>query len=418
MNEQRDFARSVSSWLVERAGSNTPGYLDDVLARTQRTRQRPAWSSLERWLPVQTTLRLVPVPRMAWLLFVIGLVAALFAAYVVGTHPRHLPSLFGPARNGPIVFGGTDSDIYRLDPLTGATTALVIGSSSDSAPLLSPNGTRLLFVRDSSTDSTTDAKSGTIMVSNDDGTNVRALTGQLTAMSDPTWSHDGSRIAVSSELGGKSTLQVFTVDGSSQPSVIDTGGMTAFYLTFRPDDRELIFRASLGGTDGLYAVGVDGRGLRTIVPPGTGDYASVSPDGTKVAYQVWDGVAGSIHVADVSTGRDLTPQFNPPPGGGIIDDNPVWSPDGTSLVFVRYHGGNGFHLAVMAARGGSVLEIGPLVPTNSGRAFAQFSPDGTSILAYFAADRSTWLLDPSGVAADRRLPTSIVEPSTWQRLGS
>jgi Tol biopolymer transport system component len=418
MNEQRDFARSVSGWLVERAGSNTPGYLGDVLARTQRTRQRPAWSSLERWLPVQTTLRLAPVPRMAWLVLVIALAAALAVAYVVGTHPRHLPSLFGPARNGPIVYGGTDNDIYRLDPVTGTTTALVAGSSSDSGPLLSPDGTRMLVLRGAVTDPTTGAKAGTIMVANEDGTNVRALTGQLTAMSDPAWSHDGSRIAVSSQLDGRSTLQVLNVDGSSQPVLIDTGGTTSFYLTFGAGDRELIFRGSLGATDGIFAVGVDGHGLRTIVAAGTGDYANVSPDGTKVGYQIWDGTAGSIHIADVSTGRDKTPVLNPPPGGGLVDDNPVWSPDGTQLVFVRYHGGNGYHLAVVAAAGGPVHEIGPLVPTNSGRAYTQFSPDGTSILAFFAADRSTWLLDPSGVAADRRLPTTIVEPSTWQRMGN
>jgi len=367
---------------------------------------------------VQTTLRFAPVPRLAWLVLVVGLVAALAVAYIVGTSQRHRPLPFGPARNGPIVYGGTDNDIYRLDPVTGATTALITGSSTDGAPLLSPDGTRLLFLRGSVTDPATEAKSGTIMVANDDGTNVRALTGQLTAMRDPAWSHDGTRIAVSSYADGRPTLQVFAVDGSSQPTVIDTDGMPSYYLTFGAGDRELIFRGSVGATDGLYAVGVDGRGLRTIVPPGTGDYANVSPDGTKVAYQVWDGTAGSIHVADVSSGRDLTPVLDPPSGAGLVDDNPVWSPDGTQLVFVRYHGSNGYHLAVAAASGGPVREIGPLVPTNSGRAYAQFSPDGTSILAYFAADHSTWLLDPSGRIAARRLPTSIVEPSTWQRLGT
>ena len=105
MKEQRAFARFVSVWLDERAGSNSPGYLDEILARTLRTRQRPAWSSLERWLPMETTLRLNAVPRFAWLFVVLTVVIALALIAVVGSRPHKLPSLFGPARNGTIVFG-------------------------------------------------------------------------------------------------------------------------------------------------------------------------------------------------------------------------------------------------------------------------------------------------------------------------
>ena len=62
------FDRTVSDWLDEQAGHGMPDYLDETLARTTRTRQRPWWSSLERWLPVQTTLRFAPaLPGVAWL---------------------------------------------------------------------------------------------------------------------------------------------------------------------------------------------------------------------------------------------------------------------------------------------------------------------------------------------------------------
>ena len=55
------FERTVSDWLDEQAGHGMPGYLDETLARTTRTRQRPAWSSLERWLPVDLTAQTVPL---------------------------------------------------------------------------------------------------------------------------------------------------------------------------------------------------------------------------------------------------------------------------------------------------------------------------------------------------------------------
>ena len=57
------FERTLSDWLDEQAGRGVPDYLDEVLARTTRTRQRPAWSSLERWLPMDPTAP--PRPRPA-----------------------------------------------------------------------------------------------------------------------------------------------------------------------------------------------------------------------------------------------------------------------------------------------------------------------------------------------------------------
>ena len=83
------FDRTVSDWLDVQAGRGSPDYLDETLARTTRTRQRPWWASPERWLPVQTTLRLAPAPRVAWLLAVLALVIALGAAVlVIGSRHR------------------------------------------------------------------------------------------------------------------------------------------------------------------------------------------------------------------------------------------------------------------------------------------------------------------------------------------
>ena len=52
------FERTVSDWLDEQAGQGMPSYLDETLARTTRTRQRPWWSSPERWLPMDMTTNL------------------------------------------------------------------------------------------------------------------------------------------------------------------------------------------------------------------------------------------------------------------------------------------------------------------------------------------------------------------------
>jgi hypothetical protein len=36
-------------------------------------------------------------------------------------------------------------------------------------------------------------------------------------------------------------------------------------------------------------------------------------------------------------------------------------------------------------------------------------------LAYYNADKSTWMLDTTG-GPGRQLPSSIADPATWQRL--
>ncbi|MEX1168850.1 MAG: hypothetical protein WEE50_01780, partial [Chloroflexota bacterium] len=46
------FERQLPVLLTELAEPRTPDYLDDLLWQTANTSQRPAWSLLERWLPM------------------------------------------------------------------------------------------------------------------------------------------------------------------------------------------------------------------------------------------------------------------------------------------------------------------------------------------------------------------------------
>ena len=93
-----------------------PTYRDHVLQQTARTRQRPAWSILGRWLPMVDIARQpVLAPRLPWRAIGLGLVllallVALVAALVVGGRPS-LPAPFGLARNGLVAYA-SGGDIY------------------------------------------------------------------------------------------------------------------------------------------------------------------------------------------------------------------------------------------------------------------------------------------------------------------
>ena len=428
MNRDDGFDLKVSAWLHEDAEHRVPQHLDAVLRRTRTERQRPAWSSLERWLPVQTTLRFAPVPRLFWLAIVAILILAVaaVAASMVGSRPT-LPAPFGPARNGAILYGGNDNDIYAFDQTTGTSKALITGSTRDRDPSMSPDGTKFLFLRDTTvSDPVISGLEPMIMVANADGSNVRPLTGALVNYAaalwahSAEWSHDGSRIVVASEVNGMPALEIFTVDGSAKPVLLDIGGTSPSYVAFRPGDQELTFLGATGNTNGLYATGADGRGFRTILKSVNADYASLSPDGTRLAYQrnlAAPGAYGVINVVDVDTGVVTFPAFEPAViGQAQADDNPSWSPDGTHLLFQRYINGV-YRMAVASAAGGPVILIGPGRPQNGGeRVGAQFSPDGSMVMAHYDGDGSTWLLDPTGTLPDNRLASNIAQTATWQRL--
>jgi hypothetical protein len=124
------FERTMSSWLHEDATFQVPDHLDEVLEVTKVTRQRPAWSSLERWLPVDTTFRprFFNVPQPGRVALLAGLIVLLLALAIVaiGSRQQRLPEPFGPARNGQYI-ASHDGDIYLLDPVTNESRLLPVG---------------------------------------------------------------------------------------------------------------------------------------------------------------------------------------------------------------------------------------------------------------------------------------------------
>jgi Tol biopolymer transport system component len=407
------FERHVSDWLHQDAEHRVPPHLDAVLRRTRSERQRPAWSSLERWLPVQTTARFAQVPRAAWVLIVLGLLLALGAtAVLVGARPsRPLPSPFGAASTGTVLYGNTAGDIEALDTATNESRAIVTGPAIDGAPISSPDGTRFAFERRAP-----GGAGSNLLLADADGSNVRPLDPPISGVLGAEWSPDSDRLALVGQYGGVYGLWIVGLDGTHSLVLPESPGKDIALIRephWRPDGRSLVF---LGGPldtvapVGLYAIEADGTGLRALVEPAVDGSAqpAMSPDGTKVAYSRGAGDEHEIRVVDIATGADSAIAVD----GGHADQRPQWSPDGRRLLFERYDGTT-YRLAVAAADGGPVIEIGPKQPYQSGGSHARFSPDGTKVVAYYEADGSSWVLDPadgSAVLLDER----IVSPMSWQ----
>ena len=64
-----EFDRRLAAWFEADARTRElEGLLEATLTRIGRTRRLPAWLLPERWLPMQLTSRLQPVPSIAGVL--------------------------------------------------------------------------------------------------------------------------------------------------------------------------------------------------------------------------------------------------------------------------------------------------------------------------------------------------------------
>ena len=414
------FEQNLPEFMDRLASAQVPDYFDDMLQRTARTRQRPAWSSLERWLPMGVLARPALVPSLPWR--PIGIVALLLILVVVGAFvlagsQRRLPPPFGLARNGAILYSTTDGDIFSVDPATGAASAIVAGPTRDFAPQISRDGTQFLFIRDVS--GTTKA----LVVANIDGSGMRTLAeGTYASELDSSpfdWSPNGTRIAVTALHGGSRGLTILATDGSA-PTTFDLG-MEVFDVTWRPGSDELLFRGkkpeSAETTYGLYRVRSDGSGLQPILPVNTLEFGwqtpVVSHDGRLAAFARWGGPPEGINIVDIDAGTARVLTF---PGREVGPDQyqPLFSPDGTHIAFVRYRDRE-YQLNVVQLDGGAAVPVGPVLPESAPGPFFNFSPDGAVVLATYTADGSSWILDP-GAGADQQVTWPGTEFQSWQRL--
>jgi dipeptidyl aminopeptidase/acylaminoacyl peptidase len=405
------FERIVADWFHADAEHRVPDHLDAVLRRVSTERQRSAWSSLERWLPMDTTFsrRIAPAfqpvgPLVVAALVLVALVAAILLA---GSPQRPLPPPFGPALTG-LTVRAEGGDIYLVDPVTKRRTIVTSGPEWDSYPVFSPDGTRLAFLR-----RTTQADSyDSLFVANADGGAQRSVTERALRISSGGWSGDGAYIAFTSVVEGIAAITVVDLRGGSS-NVLGGAGMFAESVSWLPPNgQEIVFRGTSSQWSAVWAMRPDGTELRPLTPrDGARDSGYeepvVSPDGRLLAYWSWDNnIAQVVHVRDLVDG--LTWAI---PNSAPYDDRtrPSFSPDGRRLLMYRsLRDGpsphfNGVAQLVLAAPDGgqSSIPLGPEFPYVDSAVpdlVATFSTDGSHVILLNRGEHKLWTLPVDGGA--------------------
>ena len=404
MTTESRMERRLPEILEELYLGRTPDYRDEVLAAAVRTRQRPWWTFPGRWLPMADIVsRPMIAPRVPMraitVTFLIGALLLAFAVAYLGSRQTRVPSPFGLAGNGLLAYSA-DGDIWTTDLVTGDTTAVVTGTDDDSAPIFSPDGTKIAFLRKATVN---DSIGQEIVVASADGSNQIVVSRQPAARASThlEWAPDSRSLLTGVE--DLSAILLLDATALAEPRTVATDAD----LNPRPyqppvGDAILIGRAT---SEGSSMVRLDlGTGEEIVLATSAGDDLSGarwSPDGSQVVYTAAppdDRESRRLFVvnADGTGTHQITSA-----SGTWWDIDAVWSPDGDRIAFLPYErvAEDTFDvrpLRVYSVAGGSVTDVG-LVPRDvraahpsPGDQFASggegwsfdWAPDGTSLIAF------------------------------------
>ena len=202
---------------------------------------------------MQLTSRLQPVPSIAGVLLVLGLILALaVAAVLIGSQRQRLDP-FGPAANGRIAFV-SEGDIYTANPDGTDPVAVTSGADIDGRPVWSHVGSKVAFLRWSSLAAST---ADLMVLDIDAGTLVPVAEGAVN-VSVPSWSPD-DRLPHVLALVNRSRS---TLPPPMAPPTREHSSLVARRRrrASRQDGRRLAYTAPTAGGQALFVVNLDGTG--------------------------------------------------------------------------------------------------------------------------------------------------------------
>jgi len=276
-----------------------------------------------------------------------------------------------------------NTQIWLADVASGQCLQLTRSKKSSFGPEWSPDGRWLAFISSRAEDKPQ------IFIINPNAGEAIQLTKSETGVNNYAWSPDGKTIA-------------FT---ATDPESKESKARKDYYGDYEVVRKEYFFTHlwTVDVAEALKAPEVGRR--RTSGKDWTVNSFDWSHDGTKIAFSatinsdlINDGTA-DIYVLDQAA--DTVKKIVSQPGP---DNNPVWSPDGRSILFSSAMGHTDYfarnsHLAVVPAEGGPVRSLTDAFDESI------YGGEWTDEGIYFAALQKTaahlYCLDPSSLKVDR-----------------
>ena len=235
---------------------------------------------------------------------------------------------FSISPSGVLAFArqrGTEALTLREVSRSGVVTGAPLVSGPLSSPEVSPDGTRLLFLR--RTGFTAGGDVSVLDLAR--GTDTR-LTSSGSVVS-PRWSPDGRRFAFLERSSTASRVRVASADGSGKVDSIDAAGSAGGWVDqWSPDGSGLVYTS---GDYHLFEVPLAGGPPHPIGDPvAVAALCRLSPDGRWAAYSQGTLPNVNVFVEGVAGGTGRW-QISTTPGA-----RPRWVREGRGLVFEGFDG--------------------------------------------------------------------------------
>ena len=297
---------------------------------------------------------------------------------------------------GEIIYATSSSDgsadaLYLLSLTTGPLGEFLPNAY---APLWSPDGTRIAFLRKAFSTSVSDSTyvGDILYVIDAGGGRLTQLTPGDLRVLDVQWTADGAALVYSAGFVSltRAALNVYQVDvagGAVSQLTSANDGISNYDPRPAPNGKGILYASQQVTPAGNLGVALvlmdsDGRNKRTIVPPGDYSFNSDdfdwSPDSATIVLAAVDPNGG--YVLGLWTTEGVLAFKLPAPDAG--KDLVRWSPDGARILFLAENGATfDRELLVIDAGGRNLVQVTRGFNVQS----AGWSPDGQYV--WYTADR-------------------------------